>query len=74
MSRRFIALEMSKCREPADDRPLLWDGSFGTGSFSDRDIAEFPSMHAALNAADRATNARKGCFVSAIADGRKVRA
>lgn len=74
MSRRYIALEMSKCREPADDRPLLLDGTFGTGSFSESDVATFAGMQAALNCASQATNARLDCFVTAISQGRRVTA
>lgn len=69
-----IAVELDSNRRRADDRPLGWSGEFLTGSYSDRDIAQYPSAHSALNAGSRATNARESCIVSAIAQGRKAHA
>lgn len=71
---RYIAVELSTCRDPADDRPLGVGGAFLSGSFTEKDVAAFVSMHSALNAASQATNARDGAAVEAIAQGRRVSA
>lgn len=69
---RFLAVELSA--DGLDNRPLGWSGEFLTGSFSDRDVAEFPSIQSALNAGAQASNARPGCEIHAIGQSRKVRA
>jgi hypothetical protein len=71
---RYQAIELSACRNPADDRPLGKSGEFLSGTFGQSDVAEFPSMHAALNAGSQATNARPGCTVEAIGQTRSKRA
>lgn len=71
---RFLAVELDNDRARADDRPLGWSGEFLTGSFSEADVAAYPSAHSALNAANGASNARRGCMVSAIGQGRTVHA
>lgn len=71
---KHIAVELDNDRTRADDRPLGWTGEFMHGSFSEDDVAQYPSAMSALNAASRATNSRPDCIVSAVAQGRKVHA
>lgn len=68
---RFLAVEMSA--DAQDNRPLGWSGLFLTGSFSDRDVADFPSALSALSAGSRATNARPDCFIEAVGQSRGKR-
>lgn len=69
---RYIAIEISP--DAQDNRPLGWSGLFLTGSFSEADVATFPSIDSALNIAFRASNRRADCVIEAVGQSRKVRA
>lgn len=69
---RYVAVEMSD--DAMDNRPLGKSGCFLTGSYSESDIALFPSADSALNIASQAPNARPGLTIEAIGQSRKVKA
>lgn len=69
---RFVAIEFSA--DASDNRPLGVSGAFLTGQYSDRDIAAFPTIDAALHAAGQAPNRRDGCTLEAIGQSRRAAA
>ena len=69
---RFVAIEFSA--DASDNRPLGVSGAFLTGQYSEPDIAAFPTIDAALHAANQAPNRREGCTIEAIGSARRVAA